>query len=132
MSDPAESIEAKALAAYDAINRGDLEGFVAQIHPEVEFHSLVAEAEGTVYRGHEGVREWWNTVAGSFGDMQFHAEEIVDLGGRGFAKLLVTGTMAGVVVPQRMWQAFIMRDGKPAWWQTFRSEAEARAAIERD
>ena len=124
-------VEELARKAYDTINRGDREGFVAMIHPDVVFYSLVAEAEGKTFRGHDGVREWWDTVAGLFKDMHFGVEEIVDLGDRGFARLLVTGTMAGVVVPQRMWQAFIVRDGKPVWWRTFRTEAEARASLER-
>jgi hypothetical protein len=28
------------------------------IEPDVEFSSLIAEAEGTTYRGHDGVREF--------------------------------------------------------------------------
>ncbi len=131
MSKPgARTNEELALAAYDAINRGDVEAFVAVIHPEVEFQSLVAEAEGTTYRGHEGVREWWNKVAGNFASLQFELEEFVDYGDRGFARLLVKGTVADVEVPQRMWQAFMMSDGKPVWWQSYRTEAEARAALE--
>jgi hypothetical protein len=46
------------------------------------------------------------------------------------AELVVTGTFEGVDVPQRMWQAFVVRDGKPIWWATFRTETEARKALE--
>ena len=37
--------------------------------------------------------------------------------------------MEGVEVPQRMWQAIALRDGKPIWWSTFRSEADAVEAV---
>ena len=54
-------------AAYAAITRDDLDAFLALAHPEIEFRSLIAEAEGRAYRGHEGVREWWDSVIRSLG-----------------------------------------------------------------
>lgn len=119
-----------ARAAYAAINLGDLEGFLALIDPDVEFLSLVAEVEGRVYRGHDGVREWWEGVANALGGLRFDVQEIHDLGDRGYAELVVTASVGGVDVPQRMWQAFVVRDGKPAWWATFRTEGEALEALE--
>ena len=50
----------------EALNSGDLEAFLAQTAEDVEFTSLVAEAEGRTYRGHAGVRRWWETVLGAF------------------------------------------------------------------
>jgi ketosteroid isomerase-like protein len=43
---------------YEAVNRGDVDGLLVAIHPDVEFTSLIAEAEGETFRGHEGVRRW--------------------------------------------------------------------------
>lgn len=119
-----------AMAAYAAINRRDLEGFLALVDPDVEFRSLIAEAEGRAYRGHQGVREWWERVANALGGLRFEPKELHDLGDRGYAELVVTGRVEGVDVPQRMWQAFVLRDGKPIWWATFRTEAEALEALE--
>jgi ketosteroid isomerase-like protein len=127
---PQENIEQIANAAYATLNRGDLEGFLALVDPEVEFRSLIAEAEGQTYHGHDGVRDWWEEVVQPLGGLRFHPEVIHDFGDRGFAELIVTGTVEGVDIPQRMWQAFLFRDGKPIWWATFRTEAEARAALE--
>ncbi len=117
-------------ATYAAINRGDLEGFLSLIDPDVEFRSLIAEAEGRAYHGHDGVREWWEQVANALGGLRFEPEEIHDLGDRGYAELVITGTVEGVDIPQRMWQAFVMREGKPIWWGVFRTEAEALEALE--
>ena len=47
---------------FAAVNRRDLDGFLATVAPDVEFMSLIAEAEGETFRGHEGVRRWWKEV----------------------------------------------------------------------
>ena len=47
---------------YAAVNRGDIDGVLLTVHPDVEFTSLIAEAEGETFRGHEGVRRWWKEV----------------------------------------------------------------------
>ena len=49
----------------EALNSGDLEAFLARTAEDVEFTSLVAEAEGRVFRGHAGVRAWWGSVLGA-------------------------------------------------------------------
>ena len=49
-------------AVYAAITSDDLDAFLALAHPKIEFRSLIAEAEGGSFRGHDGVREWWETV----------------------------------------------------------------------
>ena len=110
---------------YASINRRDLEGFLAQIDPEVEFTSLIAEAEGQTYRGHEGVREWWNRVVGFLESLRLEPVEIRDFDDRGLIKVRATAEVGGVEVTQTMWQAYHLRDGLPVWWGFFRTEAEA-------
>lgn len=125
-----QAMEGLARSAYDAINRGDLDAFIAAVHPDVEFHVLTAEAEGGVFRGHEGVREWWDQVKGTFSGWHFEVERVVPMGDRGYAQLVVTGTLEGVHVPQRMWQAWFVRDELPVWWKSFRTESEALAVLQ--
>ncbi len=62
--------------AYAAMSRNDLQGFLSVTAPEVEFHSLIAELEGTTYRGHDGIRDWWEQVKGALGGLRFEAEAI--------------------------------------------------------
>jgi ketosteroid isomerase-like protein len=119
-----------ARAIYAAINRGDLEGFLGLVHPEAEFTSLVAEAEGQTYHGHDGVREWWEKVREALGGLRFDPQHIYDDDGRLYAEVIITGTVEGVEVPQRMWTAALVRDRKAIWWATCRTEAEAREALE--
>ena len=58
-------LRAMAEAAFGALNSGDLDSFLALASHDVEFTPLVAEVEGTTFRGHAGVRTWWETVRGA-------------------------------------------------------------------
>jgi ketosteroid isomerase-like protein len=115
-------------AAYAAISRGDLDAFLALAHPEIEFRSLIAEAEGRTYRGHDGVRDWWDSVIRSL-KIRPGPEKIEAFRDRGITCLRLAGNVAGVAVPQRMWMAWRVRDGLLIWWVTFRTEAEALEAV---
>ena len=108
-----------------ALNSGDLKAFLALIAEDVEFTSLVAEAEGTTFRGHDGVRAWWQTVRGAFEEVRWDLLDIRGSGDRGVMHLRMTGTLGGVPVEQAMWQATLVRDGKVIWWAFSRTEREA-------
>jgi ketosteroid isomerase-like protein len=126
------SVEQRALAeaAFGALNSGDLEALLALTDKDVEFTSMVAEAEGTVFRGHAGVRAWWNTVRGAFEDVHWEVFDVHGSGDRGVAHFRMSGTLGSVPVEQTMWQAVVLRDGKAIWWAFFRSEREAFEAVE--
>jgi ketosteroid isomerase-like protein len=126
-----ENVELRAIAdaVYRAINSGDLEAFLALTAEDVEFTSLVAEAEGTTFRGHGGVRAWWETVRGEFEDARWELIGVREAGDRGVTHFRMGGMLSGVPVEQTMWTAVKLRDGKVAWWATFRTEREALAAV---
>jgi ketosteroid isomerase-like protein len=128
MSEVTAELRAMAEAAYGALNVGDLDAFLAMVAEDVEFTSLVAEAEGTAFRGHEGVRTWWETVRGAFQDPCWEVLDVQGSRDSGVTGFRMVGTLAGVRVAQTMWQAVKLRDGKLAWWAFFRTEAEAREA----
>jgi ketosteroid isomerase-like protein len=56
--------------AYRAVNERDLDAYLATVHPEVEFRSLIAEAEDRDYRGHAGARHYWQTVVEAFAQLR--------------------------------------------------------------
>jgi len=71
--------------AVEAGNRGDVEAVLEELDPEVEWHpALIAslEAEATVYRGHDGVREWFQAASETFPERHTEVEEIRNLGDR--------------------------------------------------
>jgi ketosteroid isomerase-like protein len=118
-----------AEAGFAALNSGDLNAFLALTAEDVEFTSMVAEAEGTTFRGHDGVRAWWETVRGAFEDVRWDLLDMRGSGDRGVLHFRMTGTLGSVPVEQTMWQATALRDGKVTWWAFFRSEREALEAI---
>jgi len=113
---------------YAAVNRGDIDGLLVTVHPDVEFTSLIAEAEGETFRGHDGVRRWWNEVVLPLGGLQGDPEEVRDLGDTVVARVLGTYRPRGVQVRQTVWNVVRFRDGKATWWQFFRTEEEALEA----
>jgi ketosteroid isomerase-like protein len=120
---------AMAEAAFGALNSGDLDGFLAVAAEDVEFTSLVAEVEGTTFRGHDGVRTWWETVRGAFSDVRWEVLEVRGAGGRGVAHVRMAGTLGGVPVNLMMWLAARLRKGRVSWWSFFRTEREALEAV---
>jgi ketosteroid isomerase-like protein len=59
-----------------ALNRGDLDGMLRPLDPEVELEPLRAVLEGNVYRGHAGLREWLDDMDEDWKDF---AIEVIDL-----------------------------------------------------
>jgi SnoaL-like domain len=71
MSQENAELRALAEAGYGPSNAGDLDGFLPLVGEDVEFTSIVTEAEGTILRGNDGVRAWWDTLRGAFGDVRW-------------------------------------------------------------
>jgi ketosteroid isomerase-like protein len=124
--------EELAHRVYAAFSRGDWEAFIELIDPEIEFTSLVLEADGRggAYRGHEGVREYFDSLRGVFADWR---SEIVAISSFGQTLVIqshgvATGGGSGVRLEQDFWQAARVRNGKVVWWQFCRTEAEALEA----
>jgi hypothetical protein len=44
-------------------------------------------------------------------------------------QLRIVGTLGGVPVEQRMWQASRVRDARISWWALFRTKREALEAV---
>jgi ketosteroid isomerase-like protein len=59
-----------------AFNRGDLDGMLIPIHPEVRFQPLRAVLEGEVYEGHEGFRHWLRDMADDWEDFGIELLEV--------------------------------------------------------
>jgi ketosteroid isomerase-like protein len=114
--------------AYAAVNRLDLDGLLATVHPDVEFTSLIAEAEGETFRGHDGIKRWWTEVVLPLGGLHGEPDEIRAVGDTVIARIVATYRPSGVDVGQTIWQVTRYRDGKAMWWQFFRTEEEALEA----
>src|ERR1700754_800407 len=126
---PSEAFEI-ARSSWVFVDERDLDGFLGIVHEDVEFYSLVAEAEGGTFHGHDGIRVWWEQVGESLGTLRYEPKEMRDLGDDAvLTQLVVSGTFDGVEVPQTVWHTVQLRDGKAAWWGSYRTEEEALGGL---
>lgn len=121
----------RAYRAYEHLQADDIEGFLEFVDPDAEWHSLVLEIEGA-FRGHDGVRAWWQGLLDAFPDWKPTLVDIQDLGG--VLVILGRGTGigagSGVGIDDEFWQVTQMRDGKITRYRAARTEAEAMAIAE--
>ncbi len=99
--------------AVDAVNRHDLATLDAIFSEQGEFHSTFAASEGRVFRGREGLRDYFATLGEVFDDMRIEIEEIADAGeDRLVVVVRVTGRGkgSGASVEQRNGQVWRFAD----------------------
>ena len=117
-------------ALFEAWNRGDIEGFLANLSSDVEGVPVGAALEGKVYRGHDEVRTWWQTQSEVWERLLICAEEFKQVG----TALVVSGHWeavgrGGVDMSVPATWVFGFRDGKIACWQAYTSRAAALDAV---
>jgi ketosteroid isomerase-like protein len=118
-----QNVEAFQRAA-EAINGRDIDGLLAEVHPEVEWHPvMIASLAGsaTVYRGHEGVRDWIRDVDESFDRTHSVFPEVRDLGDRlvAIGTLRAQGKGSGVEVESPIAYVADFKDGKAVLVRTY-------------
>jgi ketosteroid isomerase-like protein len=125
-----ERHRAFAERSYAALNHRDFAAFLDGVAEDVEFRSLIAEAEGDTFHGHDGVRQWWTRVVQALGGLGFEMEDYAEDGNALVTKVRVRGSVGATGIEQAMWQGVLVGDDdKAVWWQTFRDEDEAWAAV---
>ncbi len=112
----------------DAFNRRDLGAYLALTDPEVEFTPYEVWVQGgDPYRGHAGVRSWWEESFAVFPDLRVEIYEVGDLGDRTFThgRIRGQGAGSGAAIERALWVIVEWRSKKMVWWSVFESEAEA-------
>jgi len=118
--------------SVEAFVARDLDAVLALADREVVVQSLLTEAEGSLYHGYDGVRDWFNAVFGVFPDWNPQPQPAShDKDGAVVMALHVTGTGAGSGVPidQIYWLAARVRADKIVFFGFFRTEADALDAV---
>jgi ketosteroid isomerase-like protein len=116
--------------AFDAWNRGDIDGYLALLCLDVEAVPFGAALEGKVCRGHSEVRAWWVAHYEVWETFVLRAEEFMPVG----TGLVVSGRWeavgrSGVELSTPATWVFGFRDGKIAYWQAYTSRARALEAV---
>jgi ketosteroid isomerase-like protein len=122
-----ENVELVRLAV-DATNRRDLATLDAIWSEEAEFHSTFAASEGRVFRGRQGIRDYFDTLGDVFDDMRIEIEEITDVGeDRLVVELRVSGRGkgSGVNVEQRNGQVWTIIGSKVARIDSYMNPTDA-------
>jgi ketosteroid isomerase-like protein len=116
---------------FDAFHRRDLDAFIALCDPKVEFTSYWLQVDGGgPYRGHDGVRDWWERLWDVYPDFRAEVEDVRDLGDRTISRVRFHGHGVASDVPmsRTMWQVAEFRDGQVLGWRFVTSEAKALEA----
>ena len=102
--------------------------------PDAELRSaIIGGAEGRVYRGHEGFRQWYQTVVvEAWEDFRVDVEELRALDHEQVlvhARLRARGRQSGVEVDMPTFQIIGVKDGMVARRRLYFTEAEALEAV---
>ena len=117
--------------ATDAFNRRDLDALLALADPDIEVFPLIARLEGGgPYRGHDGVRRWFESWLAVAPDFSTEVEEVRDLGDVTVARFRVRGhgIGSGATIEQTVWQFAEWRQKKCVRFLHFANEADALEA----
>ncbi len=116
------------LRVIEAFNRRDLGAYLELTDPDVELVPYEVKVQGgRPYRGHFGVRSWWEESFAVFPDLRAEIHEARDLGDcvlvRG--RILGQGAGSGAPIERSIWLVAEWRDKRMVWWSSFESEFEA-------
>src|SRR4051794_3465743 len=117
---------------FEHANRRDVDGFLTYLDPEFELRSaVVGGAEGNVYRGPDGVRQWLANLDETFEELINEPIELRDLGDRvlAFGRIRARGRESGLNLDSPTGWVFTLRDGKLVAAEGFMSRAEALEAV---
>ena len=117
-----ENVEV-VLQQAEALNRRDVEAFVALVSPDVEWEDSMFWSEpGRIHRGRAEVREWLNRVLEPWESFHIEVEEITEVADdRVFAAGVLTGRgkTSGVETQVHGWSVLWIANGKITRRQIF-------------
>jgi ketosteroid isomerase-like protein len=118
-------------AAYDAVNRGDLDAAISNIAPEMEYVASGAVPGATgIYLGAEGVKRFIAALWEEFDDARAEVTELIAADDRVVVSATARGRgkLSGAEAMWNTWQLWTIRDGKLVRGQGFTSREEALRA----
>lgn len=129
--DPRLQLVETVKAMYDAFNRRDVEGALAHVHPECEFRpaGTAALTGRDLYRGHDGVREYFADIARVWpGGLQVAPRDFRAVAGSVVAFGGVEGETRQSGVEDEVVWVWRLRDGLVFSGQVFSTSAAAISA----
>jgi ketosteroid isomerase-like protein len=118
-------------SGYEAFARGDLDGVLEVLDPEIEVHPPPEFlGKGASYHGHAGFLAYSQRWLEPWEEYRLIPEQFIEAGDRVIAanRAIARGKGSGVEVETRMAHSWTMREGKAVRMEVFRTAAEALGA----
>jgi ketosteroid isomerase-like protein len=116
----------------DAFNSEDIERILAFAHRDIEVSiPPQVSAEPDVYRGHDGMRRYFQSFQHAMDEIRFEAERLWDRGAYVVLALRLTarGRQTAILVEQRSAGVWTFRDGKVIGVRSYATPEEALDAV---
>ena len=119
-------------AGYDAWRERDLEGWLEKLDPQIELQTTGAFPDlEPVYRGHDGLRTFWDAMLAPWESFHLNVESIVEDEDRAAVAVSfhARGRGSGVTTELRQGHAIRFSNGRIAKVSTHRSFEQALRAV---
>lgn len=121
--------------AYEAYAERGVDGFLEFIHPDFELVTPPGLAlEPQTYRGHEGVRRYFDSFYDAVDEIRFEPEDFIGVGDKVIVpfRLTTRGRASGIETSMTAVQVCQIRDGKAVRFDVYPTVETARAAAAED
>jgi uncharacterized protein len=126
-----ENLEA-ARRGFEALDRGGVEKFLEFIDPQFEMTTPAdMTVEPATYKGHEGMRRYFESFYEIMDEVRFEPQEFIDAGDRVVvpAQLVARGRDTGIEAVQQLTMVWTLREGKAIGCETYATKGEALEAV---
>jgi ketosteroid isomerase-like protein len=117
---------------FEAFNSEDIARIVEFTHPDfVAEVSAEISTEPDTYRGHDGIRRYFDSFQEAMYEIRFQAEQFWEVGESVVVALWLTarGRQTGIPVEQRTAGVWTIRDGRVLRIQAYSSASQALEAV---
>ena len=120
-------------AIVDALNRADVDGMLARMHPDFEWRPLEASPVARVYRGHDEVRHYVEDWLGTLEGLRVELEDPAEIGDRVVAQVRASGRgrASGVALDTGFCQVWTVRDEQALAMEEHATREQGEAAARR-
>jgi ketosteroid isomerase-like protein len=115
----------------EALNRGDVDGMLARMHPDFEWRPLEASPVARVYRGREEVRRYVEDWLSTFETLWLELEDPTGVADRVVAVVHGhgRGRASGVELETRFCQVWTLRRGKAVAMEEYATREQGLAML---
>jgi ketosteroid isomerase-like protein len=127
------TLEDTIYVAYEAWSRRDIDALLEVVHPDAEARPILgANIGASVYRGRDGLRQWFKDLHQEWETFQTRVTRIDERGDRALLTIDVhaRGRASGVVIEGDLYHLVEIRDGLILRLEAFRDRPEAMRALE--